>query len=357
MEGQPSRLNYIGSKYQLLEWLESQILAATGWSFLAGHRIADLFAGTGIVSYFFRIRGAIPVANDVEPYSHIITSAFVSSSYTGAVAAIIDVLRAELTGGYHNTTPPGHITRTYSPFENSERMYFTVENARRIDYLRRRLEEIRPVITHADFTFLLASLLTSADSVANVASTYGCYLKSFKKTAARQLDLRPVHRISTAAHPDSRALLYDARAIAGSLRATVEAAYLDPPYNERQYSKNYFVLNAIALTPAEAASSAAVHGKTGIPADCFVSPFCRKREVADAFRDLIGELREVPWIFVSYSNESLLSREEMTAILAAYGTVSVVTRPHKRFKAYEYNEGTETEEYLFCLKTAGISPA
>jgi adenine-specific DNA-methyltransferase len=191
-----------------------------------------------------------------------------------------------------------------------------------------------------------------------VASTYGCYLKSFKKTASRQLELHPVHQISDPVHPGSTALRYDARAIAGSLRGTVEAAYLDPPYNERQYSKNYFVLNAIALTPAEAAApSAVVHGKTGIPADCFASPFCRKREVAAAFRDLIEELREVPWIFVSYSNESLLSREEMTAILGAYGTVSVVTRPHKRFKAYEYNDGTETEEYLFCLRTAGISPA
>jgi adenine-specific DNA-methyltransferase len=194
--------------------------------------------------------------------------------------------------------------------------------------------------------------------VANVASTYGCYLKAFKKTAQRAFEMKPVHRISEPAHPGARALQYDATAIVGSLGGPgLDAIYLDPPYNERQYSKNYFVLNEIAKTPAAAASSPPVQGKTGIPLHCFTSPFCRKREVAAAFRDLVAAAAAAApaWLFVSYSNESLLSRAELEEILGNYGDVTVVTRPHKRFKAYEYNDGAaETEEYLFCVARKGL---
>lgn len=361
MEGQPSRLNYIGSKYTLLEWLESTILAKTGWGSLAGHRIADLFAGTGIVSYFLRQRGAIPFSNDVEPYAATITAAFVQATYTPALAAQIAALNEELDRGLHAETA-GYMTRNYAPAEGCERMYFTVDNARRIDYIRGRLEDLRAsqALAPADATFLLASLLTSADAVANVASTYGCYLKSYKKTAQRPLVLKPVHQWSSPSHPDSVSLNYDVMALVSATAVnavatpSIEAVYLDPPYNERQYSKNYFPLNAIVWSPAQAAAQPALKGKTGIPVACFNSPFCRKREVGAALEGLVQGLR-ADWIFLSYSNESLLTRTEVEEILGRYGEVSLVSRPHKRFKAYEYNETASTEEYLFCLKRSVCS--
>jgi adenine-specific DNA-methyltransferase len=130
----------------------------------------------------------------------------------------------------------------------------------------------------------------------------------------------------------------------------VDIAYLDPPYNERQYSKNYFPLNIIAKTPASLMTEPTLKGKTGIPTDCFLSAFCRKGAAAEtAFDTLIRGLR-AKWIFLSYSSESIVSKEKMMEILSRYGTVSVTEREYKRFKSFEYNEDKAINEYLFCLE-------
>lgn len=41
------------------------------------------------------------------------------------------------------------------------------------------------------YYFLLASLLESADKIANTASVYGAYLKHLKKSAQKELILQP----------------------------------------------------------------------------------------------------------------------------------------------------------------------
>ena len=76
------RLNYIGSKFQLLDWITSNVKEKTGWTSLTDKRIADLFAGTGIVSHHFRTLGSTVISNDAELFSSIITRAFTASVYS-----------------------------------------------------------------------------------------------------------------------------------------------------------------------------------------------------------------------------------------------------------------------------------
>jgi adenine-specific DNA-methyltransferase len=124
--------------------------------------------------------------------------------------------------------------------------------------------------------------------------------------------------------------------------------YLDPPYNERQYSKNYFPLNIIAKKP-EMLLDIQLKGKTGIPNDCFISPFCKKSDVENAFDILFKELK-TKWIFLSYNSESMVSKDKMVDIMKKYGNVSVIEREYKRFKSFEYNKDVQINEYLFCLQ-------
>lgn len=352
------RLNYIGSKYQLLPWLKEQILAATGWPSLAGKRVADLFAGTGVVSFFLRTEGAATLANDLESYAALIAKVCVRNRYTPVLEARIAALNQRIAAGEHRVPsgqPPGFITRHYSPAGPDGRKFFTEENARRIDFLRAAIAAEETPLQD----FLRASLLVSADAVANVASTYGCYLKSFKAVALKELVLTPVHRFSAPVHPGSAAFHGTAVAAAEQLSAPVQAVYLDPPYNQRQYSKNYFPLSMILVpsSPTEEAAQelAGITGVTGIPASSSNSLFCRKKEVETALRDLVASLApKTEWLFLSYSNEGILTREKIEEILRSHGTVTVAARPHKRFKAYEYNETAQTEEYLFCLRITGV---
>lgn len=337
------RLNYIGSKFQLLEWMDSAILSATGWADYSGKRLADLFAGTGIVSYNFRCRGATVHSNDAELYSAIICEAMTTGVYTPKCLELITTLNAEIVAGKH-TEVAGYITRNYCPLAPCERMFFTVENGRRIDYIRQRLES--ETLDANDTVCMKASLLLAADAVSNVPAVYGCYLKAFKKKAEAALVLKPVHSCSAPAAAGARTTNSDVLELAVE---PMDLIYLDPPYNARQYSKNYFPLTMIALAPSATAVAEPLKGKTGIPADCFVSPFCSKAGVDAAFRGLIGGLT-AKWIVLSYNSESLVSKDRMLEILGEKGTVSVVERDYKRFKSFEYNEDVAIKEYLFIVK-------
>lgn len=343
------RLNYIGSKYQLLEWITDIMKEKTGWDTFAEKTVADLFAGTGIVSHHFRTLGSTVISNDAELYSSIIARAFTCSTYTSRCAEVIATLNQELADKKYESSPLGFITRVYSPTGACTRMFFTQENAKRIDYLRNRLDELqRDNLTHEEHSFLVASLLMSADAVSNVPAVYGCYLKNFKAKALKELTLAPVHQYTTPASSQSCTTQSDVLADALLQSVDADIVYLDPPYNERQYSKNYFPLNMIAMSPS--LPEPELHGKTGIPEGCFVSPFCKRgASVENAFEKIVKNLR-YKWMFISYNSESLIGRERMIEILGKYGDVSVVERDYKRFKSFQYNENLAIKEYMFCLK-------
>ena len=120
------RLNYIGSKFQLLDWITDNIREQTGWSSFADKTIADLFAGTGIVSYHFRKNMARVISNDAELYSSIITHAFTRSIYTEKCKKIIDKIQKDIQGNKHSSTV-GFVTTHYSPHGSNQRKFFTVE--------------------------------------------------------------------------------------------------------------------------------------------------------------------------------------------------------------------------------------
>jgi adenine-specific DNA-methyltransferase len=336
----------------------------TGFASFENKTVADLFAGTGVVSHHFRLQGATVYSNDAELYSAVIAHAFTRSFYTERVRQVIAEMNAATAHA-----PPGFVTRHYSPYEGNERMFFTVENARRIDAVRAMLEATATAtaaLTHDEYQFILASIIISADAVSNVPAVYGCYLKNFKTKATKPFVLTPIHTVTAAsasasasasgsAESVTKSAVFNADVIADPafLATTLppaDIAYLDPPYNERQYSKNYFPLNIIAKTPAALIAEPPLKGKTGIPTDCFLSAFCRKGAAAEtAFDTLIRGLR-AKWIFLSYSSESIVSKEKMMEILSRYGTVSVTEREYKRFKSFEYNEDKAINEYLFCLE-------
>jgi len=342
------RLNYIGSKFQLLEWITQNMKEKTGWPSFADKVIADLFAGTGIVSYHFRKNLASVISNDAELYSYIITHAFTRSLYTDKCKEVIDEFQKELQENKHSTTN-GFITTHYSP-QASERKFFTIDNAKRIDYIRNKLETIKNTISDDEYKFILASILLSADAVSNVPAVYGCFLKNYKSKAVKTLTLLPIHNNTV---PVAGSNTYNSDVLNIDFIRSFESdlVYLDPPYNERQYSKNYFPLNIIAKTPEILLTELPLKGKTGIPTDCFISSFCKKGAAENAFELLFREL-QTKWIFLSYNSESIVSKDKMLDIMKKYGTASVIERDYKRFKSFEYNKDVTIKEYLFCLNKA-----
>jgi adenine-specific DNA-methyltransferase len=302
-----SSIAYLGHKAKLVEWLEQTILRHTGWESLQGRFIADLFAGSGAVSAHFRSKGASTLSNDMERCSVVVTRALVCCQYTPRLASTIEALNQELSSGLHRQGEAGFMALNYSPLGN--RAYWTEENARRMDYLRGRIEQQASLSEH-DHQFLLASLVGSADRVKNCSGEYSRFLKNgFQNSALRELWLAPIHTNEVPVLAGAQCLRDDALRL--SVPTTVQCVYLDPPYNRRQYSKHYFPLSLLAASPEEQRVTRLQDGVTGIPeTDCYISPFSSNsaKTVAGALKTLIANQPLGCWVFLSYSSEGTLKK-------------------------------------------------
>ena len=330
-------MNYIGSKYSLLDFLETTIETVTGYKDGDDYVFADLFAGTGIVGQTYKAKGCTVISNDIQYYSYVLNKHYIEN---------IPELDTSLLETLNNLPPAqGFIYKNYCEGSGCGRNYFTNENGMKCDAIRIELEKLHTSgqIDDSLYFYYLASLVNSIDKYANTASVYGAFLKHIKKSAQKefQLELLPVipGKVGKVYNEDINAL---AKKISG------DVLYLDPPYNARQYCSNYHVLETIARY-----DNPVLNGVTGLrDSSDQKSRFCSKRTVAEAFDELIQNAK-FKYIFLSYNNEGLMSLDTIKEIMSRYGEYSSFTKEYRRFKAdKEENRNIaadSTTEYLHCL--------
>lgn len=330
-------MNYIGSKTRLLSFLEESIQG-----FIAGDLrdvvFCDLFAGTGAVGKYFKSKCKSIIANDLEYYSYVLNRNYVGNHSSLKVQHLLSEL--ELLPGVE-----GFVYTNYCRGGHGERNYFKDTNGKRIDAMRLQIETWKSAhkIDEDVYYYLLATLLESADKVANTASVYGAYLKHIKKTALADMKILPASFEET--KTSHKVYQGDANTVIKDIKGDI--LYLDPPYNARQYGSNYHILNTIAKY-----SEFEPKGVTGLPV-YNRSAYCSKTSVRESFEALIADA-QFHYVFLSYNNEGLMSHNEITEILGKYGKVELKTQAYQRFKADKTENrnhtATETLEYLFCLE-------
>ncbi len=337
-------MNYIGSKYSLMDFLDDTIIRVAGEA-ENGKVFADLFAGTGTVGSWFRKKGFNVIANDIQHYSYVLNKHFIENVLE---TPEIDLQRALQITGYLNQLTPteGFIYNNYCEGSGSGRNYFTDTNGKKCDSIRSELEKLkqRNEITESEYYHILASLLNSIDKYANTASVYGAFLKHIKKSAAKEfrLELLPIISGEIAGKVYNRDVNDLIKHIEGDI------LYLDPPYNERQYCTNYHVLETISRY-----DNPKLHGLTGLRDYTRErSDFCSKKTVQAAF-DSIVKQANFNFIFLSYNNEGLMPIETIRQIMERYGRYEVFTKEYRRFKADKpssrNHKAETTTEYIHCL--------
>lgn len=329
-------MNYIGSKQSLLPFLEKTILNVCG-NDISEFVFCDLFAGTGTVGHYFKPKVKQVISNDLEFYSFVL-----NRNYIGNSRAIDSFKLLEQLRGVKGVE--GFIFQNYAEGGAANRLYFSAENGKKIDAIRQQIEAWKTAEKISDdvYFFLLASLLESADKVANTASVYGAYLKKLKTSAQKKLELKPAEFAET--NQDNLVFQKDANSLIKEISGDI--LYLDPPYNARQYGANYHLLNTIAhykpFTPK---------GKTGLP-EYNKSDYSSKPKVAEAFEELIKNA-DFKHIFLSYNNEGLLPPEQLREILERYGRYDLATTKYNRFKADKTenrnHKASSVVEYLHVL--------
>ncbi len=305
---------------------------------LSRKTFCDLFAGTGIVGRAFKKEVKKVISNDLEYYSFVLNKNYIENHESLEYQSIIEELNA-LQG------VEGFVFNEYAENGKSDRLYFSENNGKKIDAIRQKIEDWKTSkkINSNVYYFLLASVLESADKVANTASVYGAYLKNIKKSARKKLILEPaLFEINDNEHlvfnEDSNNLI---KKIEGDI------LYLDPPYNARQYGANYHILNTIAKYDRFIPK-----GKTGLR-EYNRSEYCSKSNVKKSFEELIKNAN-FQYTFLSYNNEGLMSEEEIRTIMTKYGKYDLTTTDYQRFKANKTENRNHTPnsttEFLHILE-------
>ncbi len=325
----PSRIfdihnrKYIGSKHALVPFLIESIMSVMGREI---DSFFDCFSGTGVVAQAFRRHARRVIANDILFSNHVVHKAFIASTRNTVSVERLDSLCSHL-----NDTKPvkGYV------YENFGNTYFTNENAQAIDGIREEIERLktREECTEQEKSCMLASLIYAADKAANTVGQYDAFLK--------HLGSKPVaggrHRVDSSVYKKlqlKRPLIFfdgvnavhreDAAAIASRVRA--EVAYVDPPYNSRQYVDCYHVLENIARW-----EKPATFGKTRkYPRDGERSPFSQKRNALKALSALVDSLR-CEHVFLSYNSEGTISDDEIRLVLRKRGKVDLFEKEYPVF--------------------------
>ena len=328
-------MHYIGSKKNLIEFLKCEIRNVVGDE-LSNAVFCDLFAGTGTVGAAFKSDVKKLIGNDLEYYSFVLNYCTLKNSeQVQNYQKYIDDLNALAP------KDDGFISKNYSLA--SGRNYFSDENAKRIDAMRFEIQKWakEKEIDEQCYFFLLASLLQSADKVANTASLYGAFLKELKKSAREELVCSPF--LYEPSKNENEVFNCDANELIKEIKGDI--LYLDPPYNHRQYGANYHILNTIALYDAFTP-----RGQTGVR-EYKSSAYCKKTEVYESFEALIKEAR-FRYIFMSYNDEALMQEDEIREIMSKYGNYSLVKKEHQRFKSYtKYKRSTLEHLHILIKET------
>jgi adenine-specific DNA-methyltransferase len=343
-------MRYIGNKTRLLPFLMSTIERLE----LVPKTAHDAFSGTAAVGRALKAAGWRVASSDLMTYSYVFQRAYVvaqrSPSFAALRAGDPELRRALRSPSFRKSiagkgtlgamseylarwidAERGFIGTHFAPAGG--RMYFTQENADRIDAIRRRLYEwwSAGLIEDDAYYVLLAALIEGADRVANTAGVYAAFIKRWQANARRALTLRP--EIPQRGPRGATAHKADASHVAATA-GEVELIYIDPPYNARQYSGYYHVPEVIARGWFEAVPS--LRGKTGlVTGDGQQSAWCSARKAGSALAELLGATG-ARHALVSYNSEGLLSERDLRDVLAdaaKLGTVKRYSRGYRRYRS------------------------
>lgn len=339
-------MRFIGGKSLLLDNIAAVIDENTNNDV---EKVCDLFTGSGVVASFLKQLGYTVYANDIMYMSYVLSRGLIELNTPPSFSNLgIDNVFDYL----NNLTEPEDkssyfIYNNYSPVDSCDRMYFQPKNAWKIDNIRQQIEIwFRDnLISESEYFYLLACLISAVPYVANITGVYAAYLKHWDKRTYKDLLVEPLPIIPSTKLCKSFNL--DAKALA--TQESFDLVYIDTPYNQRQYTPNYHILETIAKYDYPD-----IHGVTGMR-DYTRSDYCNKGKVANAFNDLFKALtqRGTKYAVVSYNNESLLSTDEMLDIFSLFGKVKLYEYPYRRYKSKIPNEKSGLKEQIYFVDMRG----
>ena len=340
-------MRYIGGKSLMLDNINDVIKENTK----NVNTVLDVFSGSGVVATNFKKLNYAVRTNDALYFSYVLNRGTICLNRVPKFQGLgiknpISYLNNLTIENTDFTLDDCFIYKNYSPNEDCNRMYFQNENAIKIDIIRLTIENWKAEgkIDEDEYFYLLSALINAVPFISNITGVYGAYLKHWDVRTYNSLTLTEPEIIRS--RKKHIAFNMDANELAKDI--TVDLAYLDPPYNERQYLPNYHVLETIAKY-----DNPQLHGVTGMrDYSGQRSDFCQKSKVADAFRELLDNIN-AKYILVSYNNEGLLSTEELSKIVqdaGVKGSFQLFEYDYRRYKNKIPNNKSGLKEQIYFVR-------
>lgn len=246
----------------------------------------------------------------------------------------------------NNIIQKGFFYQNYSK-GGSERMYFSSENAGRIDYFRQTIEQWKTenLISDYEYSFLLASLIESISFVSNTAGVYGAFLKHWDPRAKKPIVFQKV----VAKESKHLNIEFHNQKIEDLIEnVQCDILYLDPPYTQNQYGTQYHILQTLVLD--DNPSMSPVTGSR--PTTPMRSDWSKDYKSHILFDRIISKTK-AKYIIFSYSTDGFLSKSFIEASLKRYGkkeTYKCQKISYNKYKNFKSRGKKEHFEYLFFVE-------
>lgn len=298
---------YLGSKYKLLTFLNTIIESNT-----KGCRtFFDVFAGTGVVANYFNNKYKI-IVNDNLKCNYYVYKSFLGNESINIdkIQTILDEYNNKMieNGGYYAHT-----------FKDT---FLSYDNLKKVDFIRDDIDDLyhEGKINTREKAILITSLIYAVDKIANTVGHYDSYRKNGDLTKPLIFSMPKIKP------HDCKNEIYnmDANELVNKIIADI--AYIDPPYNSRQYCDMYHFLENIALN-----MKSKVFGVTKKMGRSNLKSKYSTKMAKEALTDLIDKLR-VKYILLSYNNvntkatarsNAKIIDEDIHRILKRKGTVFI----------------------------------
>lgn len=321
-------MRYLGNKTKLLDFIDHVINKYD----IKGEIFADLFAGTASVADYFKDRFTI-ISNDYMSFSSTIAKAKLLNEDEPDFKKFVKKYGCSpfefLNSKIYNPKDEYYILNNYTPL--ADRMYFTEDNAKRIDGIRIDIEEFYKldVINEAEYYYILASLLESVMRVSNTSGTYQAFFKFWDNRALKAFKITPLEIEVKSIKGKNYFYCCNSNKLVREISGDI--AYIDPPYTTTQYTNSYHLLETINKY-----DNPEIFGKTGRRSKRELSGYSNKKNAYFEFEDLFRQLN-FNHVLVSYSNQSIIGLNELIELAKLFAKDGIVHIETMQYREYSTN--------------------
>lgn len=356
-------IDYVGSKEKLFPWIFEKISFEMDLQ-NSNIKFFDLFAGTTVFSKMLYEKVSWQMGlNDYQLFSpqiaHYIDSSIEETRLITLLKTLDElpliengIIFQELGFGGKPKSITDYEKVFTLPHEQKCRGFFSEKVSKKLDTIKTKIKEwfVNKEITENEKNILLLFLISYADRNANTTSVYGAYLKELKML--KEIPFYNEKTVQQMVKPKNRIIEkhnLDVLDCLNQLEQGYDIIYMDPPYNTRDYYTLYHILNYVIDLDFDI-KMIKENSKTAVPAERKENIFSSARTYK-TMREIINiaSLKSNK-IFISYNNESCLSKEQFISIFEEFNLHYIFhTKEHQKYISRtdrDYDNNTKVEEWL-----------